>query len=186
MSAETWAIAQFTVLMAAIGYFAERTLIQRVFHHKDRHVLTLLLTFGLAIIAEDALAERYVLLDNTYCCGILSADGHNWSTSAVATDYVERSFAGFPRSYPDGMGDGDFKRTAAVGAFVSAPLWYAARGAGREFFASWWTYARFQQSGIGIGYAEALGRGWDVAWAHYRDRPLVALLVFAFAAFPSP
>jgi|LakMenEpi03Aug12_release.lakeMendotaPanAssembly.Ray.scaffolds.fasta_scaffold03603_2 YVTN family beta-propeller protein len=52
-----------------------------------------------------ALARRYVLLDNTYCCGILSADGHNWSTSAVATDYIERGFAGFPRSYPDGMGD---------------------------------------------------------------------------------
>jgi DNA-binding beta-propeller fold protein YncE len=56
---------------------------------------------------QHALAEQFVLLDNTYCCGILSADGHNWSTSAVATDYVERSFAGFPRSYPDGMGDGE-------------------------------------------------------------------------------
>ncbi|MFM8985771.1 MAG: alkaline phosphatase family protein [Planctomycetia bacterium] len=56
---------------------------------------------------QHALARQFVLLDNTSCCGILSADGHNWSTSAVATDYVERSFAGFPRSYPDGMGDGE-------------------------------------------------------------------------------
>ena len=56
---------------------------------------------------QHALAEQFVLLDNTYCCGILSADGHNWSTSATATDYLERSFAGFPRSYPDGMGDGE-------------------------------------------------------------------------------
>jgi len=54
-----------------------------------------------------AIASTFVLLDNTYCCGILSADGHNWSTSAVANDYIERSFAGFPRSYPDGMGDGE-------------------------------------------------------------------------------
>ena len=54
-----------------------------------------------------AIASRFVLLDNAYCCGILSADGHNWSTSAVANDYIERSFAGFPRSYPDGMGDGE-------------------------------------------------------------------------------
>ena len=54
-----------------------------------------------------AIASRFVLLDNAYCCGILSADGHNWSTSAVASDYIERSFAGFPRSYPDGMGDGE-------------------------------------------------------------------------------
>jgi DNA-binding beta-propeller fold protein YncE len=50
------------------------------------------------------LAAEFVLLDNTYCCGILSADGHQWSTTAYSTDYMERSFAGFPRSYPDGMG----------------------------------------------------------------------------------
>ncbi len=51
------------------------------------------------------LAREFVLLDNTYCSGILSADGHQWTDSAMATDYMERSFAGFPRSYPDGMGD---------------------------------------------------------------------------------
>ncbi len=50
------------------------------------------------------LARDFVLLDNTYCCGLLSADGHQWSTTAFATDYMEKSFAGFPRSYPDGMG----------------------------------------------------------------------------------
>jgi len=54
---------------------------------------------------QHALARTFVLLDNTYCAGILSADGHQWSTSAFATDYLEKSFAGFPRSYPDGMGD---------------------------------------------------------------------------------
>lgn len=41
------------VLMAVLGYVVERLLIQRVFHHRDRHVLTLLLTFGLAIVLED-------------------------------------------------------------------------------------------------------------------------------------
>ena len=40
--------------MALLGYVIERVLIQRVFHHRDRHVLTLLLTFGLAIVLEDA------------------------------------------------------------------------------------------------------------------------------------
>ncbi len=50
------------------------------------------------------LADEFSLLDNTYCCGILSADGHQWSTTAYSTDYMEKSFAGFPRSYPDGMG----------------------------------------------------------------------------------
>ena len=50
-----WALAITPLLMAIIGYVTERTLIQRVFHSKDRHTLTLLLTFGLAIILEDAL-----------------------------------------------------------------------------------------------------------------------------------
>ena len=54
---------------------------------------------------QHKLVREFVLLDNTYCAGILSADGHNWSTSAFATDYLEKSFANFPRSYPDGMGE---------------------------------------------------------------------------------
>ena len=47
----------------------------------------------------------FVLLDNTYCSGIMSADGHQWTDSAIATDYIERSFAGWPRSYPGGGGE---------------------------------------------------------------------------------
>jgi YVTN family beta-propeller protein len=53
---------------------------------------------------QHKMVREFVLLDNTYCCGILSADGHQWSTTAFGTDYLERSFAGWPRSYPDGMG----------------------------------------------------------------------------------
>ncbi|MHB0958058.1 MAG: alkaline phosphatase family protein [Pirellulaceae bacterium] len=56
---------------------------------------------------QHKLAREFVLLDNTYCAGILSADGHQWSTTAFSTDYMEKSFAGFPRSYPDGMGEDD-------------------------------------------------------------------------------
>jgi phospholipase C len=56
---------------------------------------------------EHQLVKQFVLLDNTYCSGILSADGHQWSDTAMATDYLEREFAGFPRSYPaGGFGDG--------------------------------------------------------------------------------
>ena len=54
---------------------------------------------------QHKLVREFVLLDNTYCAGILSADGHQWSTTAMSTDYMEKSFAGFPRSYPDGMGE---------------------------------------------------------------------------------
>ena len=56
---------------------------------------------------QHKMVNEFVLLDNTYCCGILSADGHQWSTTAFGTDYLERSFAGWPRSYPDGMGPDD-------------------------------------------------------------------------------
>lgn len=56
---------------------------------------------------QHKMVDEFVLLDNTYCAGILSADGHQWSTSAISTDYMEKSFAGFPRSYPDGMEDDD-------------------------------------------------------------------------------
>ncbi len=54
---------------------------------------------------EHKLVRDFVLLDNTYCCSILSADGHQWTDTGIATDYVEREFAGWPRSYPSG-GDG--------------------------------------------------------------------------------
>ncbi|MBN1124451.1 MAG: beta-propeller fold lactonase family protein [Sedimentisphaerales bacterium] len=56
---------------------------------------------------QHEIVRQFVLLDNTYCSGILSADGHQWTDSAFATDYMEKSFAGFPRSYPDGMEDDD-------------------------------------------------------------------------------
>jgi len=61
---------------------------------------------------QHKLVEEFVLLDNAYCCGILSADGHQWSTTAIATDYLEKSFAGFPRSYPDGMEESDIDALA--------------------------------------------------------------------------
>ncbi|MSU20514.1 MAG: phosphoesterase [Pedosphaera sp.] len=47
-----------------------------------------------------ALAEQFVLLDNYYCNGVLSADGHAWAMEGYVTDYLEKSFGGFTRSYP--------------------------------------------------------------------------------------
>lgn len=56
---------------------------------------------------QHKMVREFVLLDNTYCSGILSADGHQWADAGITTDYMEKSFAGFPRSYPDGMEDSD-------------------------------------------------------------------------------
>ncbi len=47
-----------------------------------------------------ALAETFVLLDNIYCNGVLSADGHQWTDEGYVTDYLEKSFGGHIRSYP--------------------------------------------------------------------------------------
>ena len=49
---------------------------------------------------QHALARQFTLLDNFYCSGVLSADGHSWVNAAYATDYLEKSFGGFTRSYP--------------------------------------------------------------------------------------
>lgn len=56
---------------------------------------------------EHKIVHDFVLLDNTYCSGIISADGHNWADEGLATEYLERSFAGWPRDYPAGGGDID-------------------------------------------------------------------------------
>ena len=39
---------------------------------------------------QHALARQYEILDNLYCDGEVSVDGHSWSDSAYATDFNER------------------------------------------------------------------------------------------------
>jgi YVTN family beta-propeller protein len=51
------------------------------------------------------LVDEFVLLDNFYCSGVLSADGHQWTNEAYVTSYLEKAFGGFPRSYPYWGGD---------------------------------------------------------------------------------
>jgi YVTN family beta-propeller protein len=62
-----------------------------------------LLLFGENITPnQHALAKQFVLLDNFYVDGEVSADGHNWSTGAYATDFLEKTW---PTSY-GGRGGG--------------------------------------------------------------------------------
>jgi YVTN family beta-propeller protein len=54
---------------------------------------TSLVLFGEKITPnQHKLAKEFVLLDNFYADGEVSADGHNWSTSANATDYLEKNW----------------------------------------------------------------------------------------------
>jgi YVTN family beta-propeller protein len=48
------------------------------------------------------IAKEFVLLDNFYCDGEVSADGHSWSMGAYATDFLEKTW---PTSY-GGRGGG--------------------------------------------------------------------------------
>ena len=53
-----------------------------------------------------ALAREFVLLDNLYADAEVSADGHNWTMGAYATDYVEKSW---PTSYGGRGGEYEFE-----------------------------------------------------------------------------
>jgi len=62
-----------------------------------------LCTFGEQVTPnEHKIVRDFCLLDNIYCCSAISSDGHQWADTGIATDYVEREFAGWPRSYPAG------------------------------------------------------------------------------------
>jgi YVTN family beta-propeller protein len=58
---------------------------------------TSLVLFGENITPnQHALVKEFVLLDNFYVDGEVSADGHNWTFGAYATDYLEKNW---PTSY---------------------------------------------------------------------------------------
>jgi len=64
---------------------------------------TSLVLFGEKITPnQHKLAKDFVLLDNFYCDGEVSADGHSWSMGAYATDFVEKTW---PSSYGDRGGN---------------------------------------------------------------------------------
>jgi YVTN family beta-propeller protein len=74
-----------------------------------------------------ALAEQFVLLDNLYCSGEVSQDGHPWSTSALVTDFVERSWI---LGYSD---HGDTVMTDSVEVPTAGYIWDACRRKGLTY-----------------------------------------------------
>ncbi len=62
-----------------------------------------LVEFGKEITPNiHALASKYVLLDNYYCNGILSSDGHQWAVQGITTPYREKDFSGGHCAYDFG------------------------------------------------------------------------------------
>jgi YVTN family beta-propeller protein len=77
-----------------------------------------------------ALAERFGVLDSFYADAEVSADGHNWSTSAYASDYNEKMW---PQDYSPGVGRNrgyDFEGGTTINLSPGGYLWDAARDAG--------------------------------------------------------
>ncbi len=82
---------------------------------------TSLVLFGrTATPNQHALAEEFVLLDNFYVDGEVSADGHNWSLGAYATDYLEKNW---PTSYGGRGGGYDAEGTRAIANNKNGFIW---------------------------------------------------------------
>ena len=89
------------------------------------------------------LAREFVLLDNFYVESEVSADGHEWSMAAYATDFVEKFW---PLSYGHGKtkkytypSEGNFPIATPAGGY----LWDSAKAAGVSFR----SYGEFVQNG---------------------------------------
>lgn len=73
------------------------------------------------------LAREFVLLDNFYTNGSVSADGQNWSTGALANDYVEKLW---PSYYSRRRKIYDFEGEEPAAVPPAGYLWTNALGAG--------------------------------------------------------
>ena len=73
------------------------------------------------------LAREFVLLDNFYVNSDVSADGHNWSTAAIASDYVQKMW---PNSYASRRKLYDYEGQEPTAAPPAGYLWTNAAQAG--------------------------------------------------------
>jgi len=69
---------------------------------------------------QHAIADQFVLLDNFYDDAEVSADGHNWSLGAYATDYLEKTW---PTSYGGRGGEYDAEGNRAIANNKKGFLW---------------------------------------------------------------
>jgi DNA-binding beta-propeller fold protein YncE len=66
------------------------------------------------------LVEEFTLFDNFYADAEVSADGHNWSTAAYATDYTEKTW---PTYYGGKGGTYDWEGGKAIASPSSGYIW---------------------------------------------------------------
>jgi YVTN family beta-propeller protein len=98
---------------------------------------TSLVLFGEKITPnQHALAKEFVLLDNFYCDAEVSADGHNWSLGAYATDYLEKTW---PSYYGGRGGNYDAEGRREIANNKNGFIWDHCKRAG----ISYRTYGEF-------------------------------------------
>ncbi len=76
------------------------------------------------------LARDFVLFDNFYVNSEVSADGHNWSFAAIASDYVQKLW---PNSYARRRRLNDYQGQEPTSAPPAGYLWTNAAAAGVSF-----------------------------------------------------
>ena len=98
---------------------------------------TSLVLFGEKVTPnQHKLVKDFVLLDNFYVDGEVSADGHNWSLGAYATDYLEKNWV---TSYGGRGGEYDAEGTRKIANNKGDFIWGACKKAG----VSYRTYGEF-------------------------------------------
>ena len=106
---------------------------------------------------QHALAQDFVTLDNLYCDGEVSFDGHSWSNSAYATDFNEKLW---PPGYADITGD---VSPSAANIPSAGHLWDLARRKGLTY-RSYGEYAT--RASDGKTMEASATRGADALWGH--------------------
>jgi YVTN family beta-propeller protein len=110
---------------------------------------------------QHAIAREFVLLDNFYVDGEVSADGHNWTMGAYATDYLEKTW---PTSYGGRGGTYSAEGNRAIANNKKGFLWDHCKRAGVSFR----TYGEFADDykpNIPVlkGHYCTSYTGWDLA-----------------------
>jgi hypothetical protein len=106
------------------------------------------------------IAREFVLLDNFYCDGEVSADGHEWSMGAYATDYLEKTW---PTSYGGRGGEYDGEGMRPI-ANNKVYIWDQCK----QKNISYRTYGEFtdaKTTGIDVlkGHFSPTYTGWDLS-----------------------
>lgn len=79
---------------------------------------------------QHAIARQFVLLDNFYVDAEVSADGHNWSTAAYATDYVEKTW---PTNYSSRGRSYDYEGSKKISRPTGGYIWDYCQRAGVSY-----------------------------------------------------